>query len=224
MPGKRRAEQHTKVAARDDWCSPWIIANLVREHFDGPVGIDPAADPKQVVDAHGYILLDEAKAAAMSSIVVEDDFVLNDNGLYVPWHQYKDAYFNPPYGRGVNGAWSMKAYEESLLGTEIIGLVPSSPGAVWWDPYWAAKKICFWRGRLKFIGAPLDARGKPNSADFESAIVYYGELGRRFERIFSPYGRVIDGDRGRWLKRNVGARKAQFERGTLADVFSREEN
>jgi hypothetical protein len=198
MAGKRRAAKHSKSPPRDDWCTPQIVADLVHEHFELPISLDPAANPRQLVRARIYNLLKPPRPKWQPT----GGRIAIGNGLDIPWHgSVSRVFFNPPYGRGVNRAWAKKAYDEAQHGTEIIGLVPSSPGANWWDYYWAADRICFWRGRLTFLGAKLSASGRPEPADFESAIVYFGARRHTFENTFEPYGRVVEGDYSRGLRR-----------------------
>ena len=72
---------------------------------------------------------------------------------------------NPPYGREI-GAIMRKAYEELLLGTTVVCLIPARTDTAWWHRYAKRGQIVFLRGRLKFGGAS-------NSAPFPSAIVIF---------------------------------------------------
>ena len=86
------------------------------------------------------------------------------DGLSQKWDGV--CWMNPPYGRKIIN-WVKKAYDESLLGTTVVCLLPSRTDTRWWHDYvMKAKKIRFIKGRLKFGGSK-------NSAPFPSAIVIF---------------------------------------------------
>jgi hypothetical protein len=73
---------------------------------------------------------------------------------------------NPPYGREI-GLWMRKAYESSLQGATVVGLVPARTDTAWWHDFAAkAPEVRFIRGRLKF------GRSR-NSAPFPSAVIVF---------------------------------------------------
>lgn len=105
-----------------------------------------------------------------------------DDGLIRPWRG--TCYVNPPYGRTLS-SWVERAelaYRRSDC--EVIMLLPARTDTQWWQSCWKADAVCFWKGRIKFVGAE-------NSAPFPSALVYWGDRVSRFNRAFSDYGHVI---------------------------------
>ena len=94
-------------------------------------------------------------------------FTQEDDALSKSWANER-VWLNPPYGRGV-GKWVKKCYEESLEGTLVVALLPSSTGTSWFQDYILGKAdIEFLRGRIRFVGAP-------NVAPFDSMVVTYGK-------------------------------------------------
>ena len=94
------------------------------------------------------------------------------------------------------GMWIEKCQAMSLNGIglspdavptySIIALVPARPDPKWFAFCWdTAQAICFWRGRLKFVGAP-------SSAPFPSALVYWGPRAGNFYEAFKGVGKVVD--------------------------------
>jgi site-specific DNA-methyltransferase (adenine-specific) len=94
------------------------------------------------------------------------------------------VYVNPPYSQA--RAWLAKCATESAEGIEIIALVPARTDTrAWHESIWRyADAVCFWRGRLRFVGATA-------SAPFPSAVVYYGHRAERFRAVFGQAGRVV---------------------------------
>ena len=149
--------------SRDDWCTPPEV--LARVRRVGPIVLDPCS-------TH-----DNPTAAA------EWLYPGKRNGLLVSWLSGL-AYMNPPYG-GV-AAWAEKAAHEASLGCEIVSLVAARTETRWffrmaWN---TAQAICFWRGRLRFVGAE-------SCAPFPSAVVYHGPRPWLFEGAFADVGRVV---------------------------------
>ena len=89
------------------------------------------------------------------------------NGLLQEWG-IRCCWMNPPYGREIIN-WMRKAYEQAILGSKVVCLVPARTDTKWWHEYAIKGTIRFIRGRLKFGNSK-------NSAPFPSAIV-----------IFNPY-------------------------------------
>lgn len=147
---------------RSDWNTPLNVLELVREV--APIGLDPCGNGDSVVDAE--VTLDGTT-----------------DGLASTWQCHGLVYMNPPYGRTI-GSWVAKCAYEANCGAEIIALLPARTDARWFRNVWTADRVCFWYGRLKFLGAP-------SSAPFPSAIAYWGERGKRFDRVFGDHGRVV---------------------------------
>jgi phage N-6-adenine-methyltransferase len=146
-------------------CTPEVVLARVREV--GPILLDPCTDERNPVGALRY-------------------YAPPDDGLALPWALETGlVYMNPPYSAAA--AWAEKAVLKSaVLDVEIISLVAARPDSRWfyrlvWD---SADAVCFWRGRLRFVGAP-------SSAPFPSAVVYHGPQPWRFESAFQSAGRVL---------------------------------
>lgn len=155
-------------SVRMDWNTPPEIVALIKSFKK--IGLDPATDPSNPVGAAVHFSLPE------------------NDGLKQPWAAHGLVYINPPYGRGI-GKWIIKAaHEYRLSDTEIIMLIPARTDTQWWqDPLIGAvtaSAICFYRGRIKFVGAE-------SSAPFPSAFLYWGKDVEDFADIFGDYGWVV---------------------------------
>jgi len=149
----------------EDWGTPACVLDKVLQ-FDR-IALDPCAGPAGRVNAD--LLYGRA-----------------EDGLSLSWLRGNGiVYMNPPYGRGI-GEWVDKSIQEYRIGAEIVALVPARVETRWFYKYWEnATAICFWKGRLKFVGA------SDNSAPFPSAVVYLGDRAKRFEVAFRGAGVVI---------------------------------
>lgn len=156
-------------SARSDWQTPECVLWRVRQL--GPVAIDPCAGG-------------ETRIGRVN---------LTGLGLDVSWLEYVDivpdpersllAYVNPPYGRAM-GAWMAKCREEGAA-MDVVALVPARTDTAWFATIWdSARAICFWRGRITFVGAE-------HPAPFPSAVVYWGEKVAHFDAAFSDAGKVV---------------------------------
>ena len=157
------------ASERMDWRTPQNVVDLVREFAGGEIALDPCSGPGSIVGARV-------------------EWTEADDGLPRPWTIDAHggvAYVNPPYGRALP-TWTEMCANEAMSGCEIALLVPARPDTRWWHSsvVGAADAICFWRGRLRFLGAP-------SSAPFPSALVYYGRREERFREVFAPYGWVV---------------------------------
>lgn len=91
-------------------------------------------------------------------------FTPTDDGLAQSWDG-RVCWMNPPYGRAISD-WMRKAYEESLLGSTVVCLVPARTDTEWWHQYAMRGEIRYLRGRVRFGEAT-------SSAPFPSAIVIF---------------------------------------------------
>lgn len=95
-------------------------------------------------------------------------WTVQDDALSKDWSGEK-CFMNPPYGRGIK-RWVRKAYEESLKGALVVGIIPSRTDTSYWHDYIEGKaEVRFIRGRVRFV--------RPNSklenAPFASAIIVW---------------------------------------------------
>jgi len=89
-----------------------------------------------------------------------------DNSLIKDWSN-EIVFLNPPYSRGNIDLFMQKCYEESLKGTKIVALIPVSTSSKWWHNFvWNKAKIHFYKGRIRFVGAPF-------TAPFSSCLAIY---------------------------------------------------
>jgi hypothetical protein len=154
-------------SVKHDWETPEKILGVVRSVL-GPIYLDPCTSLSNPVGAERF-------------------YVPKDDGLSKQWRG--TVYMNSPYGRELS-KWVKKASAEEGA-TAIIGLIPARPDTRWFQDYCnpstsSATAVCFWRGRLTFVGAPAPAL-------FPSALVLWtGD--RRITRLFcdvtSKYGAV----------------------------------
>lgn len=147
-----------------DWNTPIEVLNRIRQ-FD-VIGLDPCSNEDSIVDA-----------------LIEWSLPGQD-GLACNWLFCGLVYVNPPYGHQIM-EWVRKMVNEASCGAEIIALVPARTDAAWWQNFATqARAICFWRGRLRFLGAD-------SSAPFPSAVLYWGDRVARFKEVFQSAGWVV---------------------------------
>ena len=154
-------------SARPSWNTPEEVLKLVRRV--GPIALDPCGGECSIVRAE-----------------IDWRIERGENGLECDWVGSVGSqitFTNPPYGRAI-GAWVRKCAAEAERGAQVIALLPARTDAKWFAGVWTAKKVCFWRGRLKFLGAP-------SSAPFPSVVAYWGDNGRRFAEVFRTAGKIV---------------------------------
>jgi hypothetical protein len=163
------ARAYIPQGKRNDWRTPANALCAVRAAL-GQIDLDPCAssDP-EAVPVGAVLNLREG-----------------DDGLSHPcWANYITAFVNPPYAD--NAAWIRRCAEEGARGLEVIALIPARVDTRYWhDHVKSAAAVCFWRGRLKFVGAE-------NSAPFPVAFIYWGRHTARFAEAFSPHGLIYRG-------------------------------
>lgn len=130
---------------------------------------DDWGTPKYIFDKYNKIYNFTCDVAASdANHLCEKYFTREQNGLEQDWNG-EVCFMNPPYGRGVTKNWVRKAYEESLKGAIVVGLLPARTETHWWHDYCMKGQIEFIRGRLKFL---YDGEEK-NAAPFASAIIIW---------------------------------------------------
>lgn len=134
-------------AGRDDWQTPECVLERVRRV--GPIELDPCADANRPL---GHA-----------------NFTVEDDGLQRFW-PIGLVYVNPPYSQ--LRKWLAHCAARGTTGAEIIALVPARTDTrAWHESATTARAVCFWRGRLRFVGAL-------HPAPFPSAVLYWGPYGK----------------------------------------------
>lgn len=147
-------------SARSSWNTPECVLELVRKV--GPIALDPCSNADSIVGARAE---------------------WTDNGLSADWNTADGiVYVNPPYGRCI-GEW-VECCRRTGQTSEVIALLPARTDARWFQHVWTARAICFWRGRIRFLGAP-------SSAPFPSVVAYWGSNAVRFANAFAGAGHVV---------------------------------
>jgi site-specific DNA-methyltransferase (adenine-specific) len=149
------------------WCTPENVLERVRRV--GPIVLDPCSGSGSIVQAETTY-----------------DGPPGIDGLQENWDRGGIVFVNCPYGRAI-GDWVSKCAIEHLeREVEIILLVPARTDTRWWHEavVGVASSICFWRGRLTFLGAPA-------GAPFPSAVIYYGQQKEKFRNAFSDVGWIV---------------------------------
>lgn len=186
-----RSRAYTPPAKSVDHCSPPVINRaLVRlcpdidmggGRFVPGIALDPAASTSglQIVRAQHYCYGPDHN---------HPDYPRRD-GLAESWADIIGGsgvvYVNPPYGRVIT-RWTTKAIDEMLSADNlsVIMLLPNRTETAWFQEMvlrpGTASRVCWVRGRLKFVG-------NPNGAPFGSVVVLYTldqDLAEQFEHVF----------------------------------------
>jgi len=152
---------------KTDWLTPADVLDVVR--LVAPIELDPCAHPDGLVKAQ-----------------IEYRWDQGFDGLQKPWGVRGLVFVNPPYGRSLK-PWMAKCAtvaREHRDTTSVLALVPARTDTAWWGYCESADAICFWRGRIRFVGAP-------GPAPFPSALVYWGAHSDRFADAFQGRGWVV---------------------------------
>jgi hypothetical protein len=147
---------------KQDWNTPAEFLALVRKVND--IALDPSTGPHNPCGAVNF-------------------YTKDDDGLVQDWRNSVAcgglAYCNPEYAD--MDAWAAKISEEGMRGCEVISLTPARTDTKWFRRMVTADAMCFWRGRLKFVGAT-------HAAPFPSLVCYWGPKADRFREVFSAHG------------------------------------
>lgn len=156
-----------------DWMTPEEVLAPIKKFGSGfcnGIELDPCTSPENPVGAKVFYCL---------------------NALTQDWQREAQSgliFANPPYGRQL-GDWTAKfRLEGQMRGAELITLTPSRTDTNWWHrDMITANAICFWKGRIKFVGrdGPMDA------APFPCALSYWGKYTEMFKAIFKRYGWIV---------------------------------
>ena len=83
----------------------------------------------------------------------------------------------------------MRKASESFAKCDVddhcVMLLPARTDTRWWESLITADALLFWRGRLRFVGAPAPA-------PFPSVIAYWGHCVTRSRGAFAPHGWMVE--------------------------------
>lgn len=154
-----------------EWWTPERVLSPVKLYFDG-IRLDPATAPSNPTNADRFLTREE-------------------DGLR---HEWEDGTFvNPPYGPEIK-EWIAKIRDQSLIGHEIIALLPASR---WEQQYFqdcvfneGLSGFCLIRKRLQFIDGNKDEVCKSNPY---ASLLYGFNISRwsRFEEVMNYVGTVV---------------------------------
>lgn len=174
----RRRQQMAVLTSQEttEWYTPPWLIELIREALGGSIDLDPASNrrPQQWIRAAHYF---------------------TTGGLTRAW-KARTVFCNPPYGIAESGSnqgrWSRKMEGEYSAGHFRAGvlLIHSRQGYRWYEYIWRKYACCCLSQRVSFI-KPVPVDGKVGSAKAGQTVVYFGRDLARFERVFSPFGRVL---------------------------------
>lgn len=71
-----------------------------------------------------------------------------------------------------------------MAGRNVIALLPARVDTKWFRYAWEADALCFWYGRLTFLGAEANA-------PFPSVFAYWGKHRYRFAAAFADAGKIV---------------------------------
>jgi hypothetical protein len=165
-------------SAKSDWRTPDNVLDLVRQV--GSIALDPATSMDNPTGARVFCVHPRDWIPGVPAAVPD--------GLNQVWPELASGglpYVNPPYGRDI-GRWLARCWYVGQLGGEVIALLPARTDTAWWNRFVAppaSQAVCFWAGRLTFVGAP-------SPAPFPSAVAYYGRRANRFADVFETMGAI----------------------------------
>ena len=156
----------------DAYETPQWLVEEVRKFFGGKIDLDPCTSCRNPTGATYY---ETAETDGLSSV----------------WAFNENAYVNSPYGRQLK-LWSDKCfYESQRSDIEILQLVPARFGSGWFKTMAGrVNSLGVFNKRLTFevSGKPVtDKNGRPQTAQFDTCLVYYGDRKMDFRRHFAPY-------------------------------------
>lgn len=142
-------------------------AKLVMRSID----LDPACSNKNFIRLEKYI-----------------DKHYYKNGLELEWHG--NIWLNEPYSKPNLSIWTNKLIKEwkEFHSKQIINLVPSYTGESWYHKLlYNCSAICLPNHRIHHL---IDGKIK-DSPRFSSTFFYLGPNFKKFDEIFSEFGKVF---------------------------------
>jgi DNA N-6-adenine-methyltransferase (Dam) len=157
--------------SRDDWETPSALLHDVCHVFGGAIDFDPFCHSGNAVALKGC------------------KFDKGQDGFCAPWLG-RNVFVNSPYGRVLPEV--VRAIGNNLLDEHceaVIQLCPARFGSGWFiDAANGCSALCVLDKRPTFTlnGEPArDKQGKPTTAQFDCALIYYGPSPERFHAVFA---------------------------------------
>jgi site-specific DNA-methyltransferase (adenine-specific) len=147
----------TKITKNGDcYGTPTKLYTELNERFD--FTLDPCAWPENRLNTPCF-------------------YTEEHNGLTMPWIVHGGrghrVFMNPPYSNPT--PWVKKAYEESLRGALVVGLLRHDPSTIWWNDWIRNKAVVLpVPYRLKFIN--YSTKEPEGTYNFPSAVVIWHGL------------------------------------------------
>lgn len=159
------SSKKSKSKSSDCWYTPNSIVELVVQVLK-KIDLDPCADDGKHLEARKH-------------------YTIVDDGLIREWEG--QVFMNPPFSHP--GVWIKKLQSEIESGrvTEAIALVPAATDTNWLSPVLKTQPICFWKGRIKFLGEDYQSK---QAARQSHVLVYWGDNWMRFRDVFEGHGFV----------------------------------
>lgn len=158
----------TVYTGENEWYTPDIYLNAVREFYGGTIDLDAASSD-----------------FAQAKVRAEQYFTAEQDALTKPWHGR--VWLNPPYSQPEIGHFVAKLVSEVFSGnvTEAVLLTHNYTDTAWFhEAVSAASAICFTRGRIKFY----NSAGTEAAPTQGQAFSYFGDRVNEFHACFSEFG------------------------------------
>ena len=162
-----------------EWGTPEIYVNAVREFFGGDIQLDPCSNEYSIVHARTEYCLP------------------GRDGLHETWN-FATIYVNPPYGIDKQRHTSIKHWLSKCsmahadYQSEVLALVPVATNTGHWKKFvfGNACGICFlYDTRLKFL---VNGENGGKGAPMSCAMIYWGGGYDKFLSVFRKFGAVVD--------------------------------
>ncbi|MYB89198.1 MAG: N-6 DNA methylase [Proteobacteria bacterium] len=173
------AGRNNSESLSQHWCTPPKYVDAIRKFFDSEICLDPCSNAYSIVDA---------------SVRYRLPFT---DGLTSSW-DYSTIFVNPPYGKdrergtGIIDWLERCSNANACYGSEVLALVPVATNTRHWKRFVfkSATAVAFlYDTRLKFL---VNGKNGGKGAPMSCAMIYWGRRYKRFEKMFVPFGAVVD--------------------------------
>lgn len=189
---------HIQTAGNVEWCTPGRVLEGVRKVAGGQIGLDPCWGEGCLTDPLVWFAGPPGDRDGLEEPWEEDSIFINPpfgtlyrhvtSGLALAAKKWGDLplwekmeYVAVPLDR-----WVKKTAESSDGKRQLFLLTPANVDTKPWHEtiFRTAQAVCFFRGRLKFLGAAA-------SCPTPIALSYWGPKPILFDQVFSGMGRVL---------------------------------